>query len=266
MRCQRHRDRLHTRHCGDNPLGPRCAPLHSSWQFRQMGVSITNRTDWPSTTSARTRSRATSVPPSGKATVSKAASIASRVGSIGFSIPVLLNRCAWRTSGQGAICRRRPLLREMGNAQVSRPIDATAPFSGICCTCFTIPRCKTARISGSVQIYPNVSMTLAHSSIAASYIVHPQHSHILIRKRPKHSAKRLKVHRNGTYRRKSWHEPRSKPFLVAFFLRLSEAFVRRRVYNRTYAELNALSTRELDDLGISRSMISRLAYEAAFEN
>jgi len=35
-----------------------------------------------------------------------------------------------------------PLLREMGNAQVSRPIDATAPFSGICCTCFTIPRCK----------------------------------------------------------------------------------------------------------------------------
>jgi len=50
------------------------------------------------------------------------------------------------------------------------------------------------------------------------------------------------------------------------FLRLSEAFVRRRVYNRTYAELNALSTRELDDLGISRSMISRLAYEAAFEN
>ncbi|MCL1628882.1 DUF1127 domain-containing protein [Roseibaca sp. V10] len=51
-----------------------------------------------------------------------------------------------------------------------------------------------------------------------------------------------------------------------FFFRLSEAFARRRVYNRTYAELNALSTRELDDLGISRSMISRLAYEAAFEN
>ena len=56
-----------------------------------------------------------------------------------------------------------------------------------------------------------------------------------------------------------------RPF-GGFFSRLAEAFARRRVYNRTYAELNALSTRELDDLGISRSMISRLAYEAAFEN
>lgn len=50
------------------------------------------------------------------------------------------------------------------------------------------------------------------------------------------------------------------------FGRIADAFARRRVYNRTYAELNALTTRELDDLGISRSMISRLAYEAAFEN
>lgn len=48
--------------------------------------------------------------------------------------------------------------------------------------------------------------------------------------------------------------------------RLTDAFARRRVYNRTYAELSALTTRELDDLGISRAMISRLAYEAAFEN
>lgn len=48
--------------------------------------------------------------------------------------------------------------------------------------------------------------------------------------------------------------------------RISDAFARRRVYNQTYAELNVLTTRELDDLGISRSMISRLAYEAAFEN
>ena len=40
---------------------------------------------------------------------------------------------------------------------------------------------------------------------------------------------------------------------------------RRRVYNKTHAELSQLSTRELDDLGISRSMISRLAYEAAYQ-
>lgn len=50
----------------------------------------------------------------------------------------------------------------------------------------------------------------------------------------------------------------------SLFARLSDRFGRRRVYNRTYAELSQLSTRELDDLGISRSMISRLSYEAAY--
>ncbi|GAB4261364.1 MAG: hypothetical protein Kow0013_05820 [Pararhodobacter sp.] len=45
---------------------------------------------------------------------------------------------------------------------------------------------------------------------------------------------------------------------------LRAAWHRSRVYVRTYNELNALSTRELEDLGISRSMISRLAYEAAY--
>ena len=35
-------------------------------------------------------------------------------------------------------------------------------------------------------------------------------------------------------------------------------------FRRTYNELNALSTRELQDLGISRSMITRLAHEAAY--
>ncbi len=39
---------------------------------------------------------------------------------------------------------------------------------------------------------------------------------------------------------------------------------RRRVYNKTYSELAQLSTRELTDLGICRSMISRLAHEAAY--
>ncbi len=46
--------------------------------------------------------------------------------------------------------------------------------------------------------------------------------------------------------------------------RLSDKITRRRVYNKTHAELSQLSTRELDDLGISRSMISRLSYEAAY--
>ena len=45
---------------------------------------------------------------------------------------------------------------------------------------------------------------------------------------------------------------------------LRDAWARRRVYSRTYAELNALSTRDLEDLGINRCMISRLAHEAAY--
>jgi uncharacterized protein YjiS (DUF1127 family) len=43
-----------------------------------------------------------------------------------------------------------------------------------------------------------------------------------------------------------------------------DAVNRYRVFRRTYAELDALTTRDLDDLGISRSMITRLAYEAAY--
>jgi uncharacterized protein YjiS (DUF1127 family) len=35
-------------------------------------------------------------------------------------------------------------------------------------------------------------------------------------------------------------------------------------FRQTYAELDALSTRELSDLGLSRSMITRVAYEAAY--
>lgn len=42
------------------------------------------------------------------------------------------------------------------------------------------------------------------------------------------------------------------------------ALHRSRVYTRTHRELSALTSRELADLGIHRSMISRLAYEAAY--
>ncbi len=37
-----------------------------------------------------------------------------------------------------------------------------------------------------------------------------------------------------------------------------------RVYRKTVSELSELSTRELDDLGLSRSMIKRIALEAAY--
>lgn len=43
-----------------------------------------------------------------------------------------------------------------------------------------------------------------------------------------------------------------------------EALARRRVYRRTLNELHGLSGRELADLGISRSMITRVALEAAY--
>lgn len=46
--------------------------------------------------------------------------------------------------------------------------------------------------------------------------------------------------------------------------RLREALQRRTVYNRTVRELNALTTRELADLGMTRSMITRVALEAAY--
>ena len=52
--------------------------------------------------------------------------------------------------------------------------------------------------------------------------------------------------------------------LADWFAGIADGWQRYRVYTRTCAELNALSTRELDDLGISRSMISRLALEAAY--
>ncbi|SFR06779.1 DUF1127 domain-containing protein [Poseidonocella sedimentorum] len=42
------------------------------------------------------------------------------------------------------------------------------------------------------------------------------------------------------------------------------AFTRRAAYNRTYSELSALTDRDLNDLGISRSDIERIAREDAY--
>ena len=46
--------------------------------------------------------------------------------------------------------------------------------------------------------------------------------------------------------------------------RLGEAWQRRKVYTTTLRELNALTTRELADLGLTRSMLTRVALEAAY--
>ncbi|MCF6315658.1 MAG: DUF1127 domain-containing protein [Marinosulfonomonas sp.] len=44
----------------------------------------------------------------------------------------------------------------------------------------------------------------------------------------------------------------------------AQRFANYRVYRKTVSELSALSSRELDDLGISRSMIKRISLEAAY--
>lgn len=47
---------------------------------------------------------------------------------------------------------------------------------------------------------------------------------------------------------------------------VKQAMQRRRIFNQTARELNALSSRDLADLGIHRSMITRIALEAAYGN
>ncbi|WP_410219363.1 DUF1127 domain-containing protein [Paracoccus sp. (in: a-proteobacteria)] len=52
--------------------------------------------------------------------------------------------------------------------------------------------------------------------------------------------------------------------LLGAIQRMQDNRARRAVYRQTVRELNALTTRDLDDLGINRSMITRLAHEAAW--
>ena len=52
------------------------------------------------------------------------------------------------------------------------------------------------------------------------------------------------------------------PFYAAY-ASVKVALARRAVFNRTVAELSALSNRELNDLGLHRSMIKGLAREEA---
>ncbi|MEC3861961.1 DUF1127 domain-containing protein [Mesobacterium sp. TK19101] len=56
--------------------------------------------------------------------------------------------------------------------------------------------------------------------------------------------------------------------LVARFAALTACWraesARRKVYRTTLRELRSLTSRDLADLGLSRSMLSSLAYEAAY--
>jgi uncharacterized protein YjiS (DUF1127 family) len=50
------------------------------------------------------------------------------------------------------------------------------------------------------------------------------------------------------------------------FATLAERHAKRRVFNTTLNELGSLSNRDLADLGISRSEVRRIAWEAAYTN
>ena len=52
--------------------------------------------------------------------------------------------------------------------------------------------------------------------------------------------------------------------ILGLFARIREARARRVIYRQTVRELSALSGRELEDLGIHRSMIPQIAAEAAW--
>ena len=52
--------------------------------------------------------------------------------------------------------------------------------------------------------------------------------------------------------------------IEAFIEARREASAKRRVYNQTLRELQALTNRDLADLGIARSNIRSVAYQAAY--
>lgn len=52
--------------------------------------------------------------------------------------------------------------------------------------------------------------------------------------------------------------------ITGAFIAVKAAYQRRRIYDQTLRELRALSDRDLDDLGLHRTMISEIAHQAAF--
>lgn len=53
--------------------------------------------------------------------------------------------------------------------------------------------------------------------------------------------------------------------LTALVAEFRARSARRRIYRQTFRELSALTNRELADLGLSRSEIRRVAYQAAYQ-
>lgn len=115
-------------------------------------------------------------------------------------------------------------------------------------------------------------MQLLHGSISKAGVVHSQRwGHLWINETPAQSGNGAdEMNRKDTtmaviaQAQNTTADVGLRGRLLSAIQRMQENRARRAVYRQTVRELNALTTRDLDDLGISRSMITRLAHEAAW--
>jgi uncharacterized protein YjiS (DUF1127 family) len=99
-----------------------------------------------------------------------------------------------------------------------------------------------------------------HSSIAEASIVQMQHSLKYGGKKRANGGTQMAYY---TQTRSYGLVERSLYGLSRFFRELSVRYVRARIYRTSLNELNALSDREIADLGLTRSEFPALAREAA---
>lgn len=104
-------------------------------------------------------------------------------------------------------------------------------------------------------------MQMLHSGIAEPAIVHPQHLPIFVSTETKHEAT-LMAYYNDVTRRSDLIE-RILTSAGRYLATAAERRAKHRVYKATIRELDMLSNRELADLGMHRSELKRVAWEAA---
>jgi len=115
-------------------------------------------------------------------------------------------------------------------------------------------------------------MRMLHSGIEVLWIVQVQHWHMLVSQNdghfflPQPPADDVDERKMTVMAYVSNNRTTSIGFadrVSAFFATVSEARAKQKIYRQTFSELNALSNRELADLGINRSAIKNIALEAA---
>ena len=109
-------------------------------------------------------------------------------------------------------------------------------------------------------------MHFLHGSIEAKAIVHMQHLPHLENNEAKHT----QTNQGITLMAYATHiltgmQPAPRTRLSAMIATVRTGLARRKLYNRTLSELQALGDRDLADLGLDRSMLRSIAYEAAYE-